>query len=238
MPPRPGRLDGRARIDIVATLRAAAPWQRLRGARPDGRVAIRASDIRLKRYQTRSDRLLVFAVDASGSAAFARLAEVKGAVEILLSQAYARRDHVALIAFRGTAAELLLPPTRSLLRTKKALAGLPGGGATPLASGLRAALEQALQARGRGMDPALVLLTDGRPNISLAGEADRAAAKGDATAMARLIRASGVGGLVIDAGNRPSPALAETAAEMGLPCLALPRADAERMSGAVAATLA
>lgn len=233
LPPRAGRLDGRARIDLVATLRAAAPWQRMRGAGPDGPVRIRASDIRLKRHETRSDRLIVFAVDASGSAAFARLAEVKGAVELLLAQAYARRDHVALVAFRGTEAALLLPPTRSLLRTKKELSGLPGGGGTPLASGLRAALEEAVRARGRGMDPAVVLLTDGRPNVALSGEAGRPQAIADATAAARLIRASGVAGLVVDAGNRPSPALRDLAAEMGATCLPLPRADAERLSRSV-----
>ncbi|TFL19301.1 magnesium chelatase subunit D [Jannaschia formosa] len=237
LPPRPGRPDGRARIDLVATLRAAAPWQSLRGGGPGHPVQVRAQDIRLRRYETRSDRLVIFAVDASGSAAFARLAEVKGAVELLLGQAYARRDHVALVSFRGTGAELLLPPTRSLLRTRKELSGLPGGGGTPLAAGLRAALEQAVQARGRGMDPAVVLLTDGRPNVALSGDADRAAAIGDATAMARALRVSGVTALVIDAGNRPSPALRDLASEMGARCLPLPRADAARLERSVADAL-
>ncbi|MEM9550776.1 MAG: magnesium chelatase ATPase subunit D, partial [Pseudomonadota bacterium] len=127
LPPRPGRLDGRARVDIVATLRAAAPWQPLRRrARPDAPgVLIRASDIRVRRFEERSDRLLIFAVDASGSAAISRLNEAKGAVELLLGEAYARRDHVALIAFRGAGADLLLPPTRSLVQTKRRLAALP-----------------------------------------------------------------------------------------------------------------
>ncbi|GIT91367.1 magnesium-chelatase 60 kDa subunit [Jannaschia pagri] len=238
LPPRAGRLDGRARLDLVATLRAAAPWQRLRGGGPGQPVQVRASDIRLKRYETRSDRLLIFAVDASGSAAFARLAEVKGAVELLLAEAYARRDHVALIAFRGTAADLLLPPTRSLLRTKKELSGLPGGGGTPLAAGLRQSAELAHQARGRGMDPAVIVLTDGRPNITLAGEAARGTATAEATTMARTLRAAQVPGLLIDAGNRPTPALATLAAEMGAPCVPLPRADAEKMRRTVAQALA
>ncbi|PWJ21693.1 VWA domain-containing protein [Jannaschia seohaensis] len=237
LPPRPGRPDGRARIDLVATLRAAAPWQTLRGAGPGQTVQVRAGDIRLKRYETRSDRLVIFAVDASGSAAFARLGEVKGAVELLLAQAYSRRDHVALVSFRGTQAECLLPPTRSLLRTRKELSGLPGGGGTPLAAGLRTALEQAVQARGRGMDPAVVLLTDGRPNVALSGRADRAEAIGDATAMGRALRAAGVTAMVIDAGNRPSPALRDLAREMGADCLPLPRADAARLSHAVSDAL-
>ena len=115
LPSRPGRLDGTARIDLVATLRAAAPWQPIRRKHQPDRpgLLIRPSDIRLKRYAEQSDRLLIFCVDASGSAAMARLGEAKGAIELLLADAYANRDHVALIAFRGTGAEILLPPTRS-----------------------------------------------------------------------------------------------------------------------------
>lgn len=237
LPPRPGRPDGRSRIDLVSTLRTAAPWQRLRGGGPGTRVLVRASDLRFKRYESRSDRLLIFAVDASGSAAFARLAEAKGAVELLLAEAYARRDHVALLAFRNAEADLLLPPTRSLVRTKRELAGLPGGGGTPLAAALRESATLARQASGRGMDPALVVLTDGRPNIALNGNPSRTEAKEDAEAMSRLIRAAGLSGLVIDTGARPSPALASLAAEMGAPCLPLPRADAHGLSRAVAAAL-
>ena len=117
------------------------PGRRSAARRPghDRLLELRADDIRLKQAQERSDRLLIFTVDASGSSALARLAEAKGAVELLLAQAYARRDHVALVAFRGAGAEVLLPPTRSLVQTKRRLAGLPGGGGTPLASGLAAA---------------------------------------------------------------------------------------------------
>ncbi|MEM7644568.1 MAG: VWA domain-containing protein, partial [Pseudomonadota bacterium] len=237
LPPRPGRPDGRSRIDLVSTLRTAAPWQRLRGGGPGARVLVRASDLRFRRYETRSDRLLIFAVDASGSAAFARLAEAKGAVELLLAEAYARRDHVALLAFRNDRADLLLPPTRSLVRTKRELAGLPGGGGTPLAAALRDGAMLARQASGRGMDPALVVLTDGRPNIALSGAANRAEARQDAETMSRLIRAAGLSGLVIDTGARPSTTLASLAAQMGATCLPLPRADAHGLSRAVASTL-
>lgn len=239
LPPRGGRLDGTSRIDLVATLRAAAPWQPMRRkASPDAKgLLIRPSDIRLKRYEETSDRLLIFVVDASGSAAMSRLGEAKGAVELLLAEAYARRDHVALIAFRGTGAEILLPPTRSLVQTKRRLASLPGGGGTPLAAGLKAAGELAVQARSRGLSPTVAMLTDGRANITLDGLADRTQAAQDATTLARLLRAQGISGLVLDMSNRPQDALRDLAAQMNAPYVPLPRADAKRLSGAITKAL-
>jgi len=244
LPPRPGRLDGTARVDLISTLRAAAPWQplRRRGAEgsdaPPRRLHVATGDIRTKRYRETSDRVLIFTVDASGSSAMSRLAEAKGAVELLLGEAYARRDHVALVAFRGTGAEVLLPPTRSLVQTKRRLAGLPGGGGTPLAAGLAAALDLARAAAGRGMTPTVALLTDGRANIALDGSAGRVQAGEDATRLARALRAARIPALVIDTGPRPQPALRALAAEMGAPYLPMPRADAARLSGAVSAALA
>jgi magnesium chelatase subunit D len=238
LPSRPGKPDGRARIDIVATLRNAAPWQPLRRQdESSARVIIHPSDIRLRRFETRSDRLLIFAVDASGSAAMARLAEAKGAVELLLAQAYARRDHVALIAFRGTGAELLLPPTRSLVQAKRRLAGLPGGGGTPLAAGLLAGATLAAQARGRGLDPALALLTDGRANVALDGSGGRAAAMQDAREVATHLRDLGMPAILIDTSARSAAETAQLAHGLGAHYLALPRADATRISGAVSAAL-
>ena len=240
LPSLPGVPGSGRRIDLVATLRAAAPWQPMRRKAPVGetlKLEIRKSDLRLKRYQETSDRVLIFAVDASGSSAFARLAEAKGAVELLLAQAYARRDHVALVAFRGTTAELLLPPTRSLVQTKRRLASLPGGGGTPLAAGLRMAYELALQTRARGMTPTVALLTDGRGNIALDGTPNRETAEVDSLRMARALRAAGMPGLVIDIANRPQAALRRMAAELDAPYLALPRADAQRLSAALQAAL-
>jgi magnesium chelatase subunit D len=237
IPSRPGRLDGTARLDLVATLRAAAPWQTIRGKAPGGPILVYPSDIHLKRYEDKSDRLIIFAVDASGSAALARLGEAKGAVELLLARAYATRDHVALIAFRGETAELLLPPTRSLVQTKRRLAGLPGGGGTPLAHGLREAGDLAARARAQGLTPTLALLTDGRANIALDGSANRGQAAEDATGMARWLRSLGVASIVLDLGTRPQPALATLAAEMAGTYLPLPRATAERMSDALGQAL-
>ncbi|MEL7282308.1 MAG: magnesium chelatase subunit D [Pseudomonadota bacterium] len=239
LPPRPGRLDGRARIDVVATLRTAAPWQGLRQkARNHGpRLIIHPSDIRLKRYEERSDRLVIFTVDASGSAAMARMAEAKGAVELMLAQAYAKRDQVALIGFRGQQAEILLAPTRSLVQAKKQLAGLPGGGGTPLASGLRSALELAELGRVRGFSPALAILTDGRANVALDGGHGRAQAKLDAQAMARALALQGLKSVVIDTAQRPGRDGADLAAWLAGDYLALPRADAKAISAATDAAL-
>jgi magnesium chelatase subunit D len=238
LPSRPGTPGSGKRIDLVATLRAAAPWQPLRRRSVDTtRLEIRQSDLRLKRYQETSDRVLIFAVDASGSSALARLGEAKGAVELLLAQAYARRDHVALIAFRGTSAELMLPPTRSLVQTKRRLASLPGGGGTPLAAGLQMAFELAVQTKARGMTPTVALLTDGRGNIALDGSTNREMAEADSLKLARALRATGIPGLVIDIATRPQPALKRLAEMLDAPYLPLPRADAQRLSAALQAAL-
>lgn len=238
LPSRPGKPGGRARIDPVATLRAAIPWQRLRPPSPAGQtVALRLSDIRIRRHEERSDRVVIFTVDASGSQAMARMSEAKGAVECLLAEAYRRRDQVALVAFRGKVAEVLLAPTRALVRARKALSGLPAGGATPLAAGLDAAASLALQAQGAGAAPVIVLLSDGRGNIARDGTADRTRAAADAEASARMLAAAGIESLILDTGRRPDAALEALARALGGTYLAMPFARARDMSAAVTAAL-
>ncbi len=239
--PLPARDGGnrQGRVDLIATLRAAIPWQTLRrrDAPHHAGPIIRHSDLRYKRYVDHSDRLLIFAVDASGSAALARMGEAKGAIELLLAEAYARRDHVALISFRGQDAEVLLEPTRSLVQTKRKLADLPGGGATPLAAGLMAAQNMAAQARRKGLTPTVITLTDGRANMALDGTADRGQATIDAQTVARALRAARVDSIVIDTGKRPEPSLSKVADLLGGSYIALPRADARSVAGVVASTL-
>jgi magnesium chelatase subunit D len=232
---RPGRPGGGHRLDVVETLRAAAPWQRLRRRQTAARLAFRASDLRIRHYKSQPRSTTVFVVDASGSAALNRLAEAKGAVELMLGECYIRRDQVALLAFRGKAAELLLPPTGALARARRCLGALPGGGGTPLAAGLQAAaiLADALQRRGEA--PKLVLLTDGRGNIALDGTPDRPRALADAERVAHRLRASHLPALVIDISPRPQPEAGKLAAAMGARLLALPRADAAALSRAVRA---
>ena len=238
-PPRKGKLDGQNRIDIVATLRAAAPLQTIRRLQTntDRQVLIYPDDIHVKCYETRSERVVIFAVDASGSAALARLSEAKGAVELLLGQAYARRDHVALVGFRNTQADILLPPTRSLVQTKKRLAELPGGGGTPFAMGIKAAAELAQKCIAQGKAPMIVILTDGRANIALDGTFDRATAMENAHQMAQWIANTGIRSVIMDVGNRPNRALSHLARDMQARYFALPRADALSISNTVGAEL-
>ncbi len=234
LPPRPGRPGGQARLHVLATLRAAAPKQRLRQSNPPRPgVAIRAEDFHVQRYQQRSSSCLILALDASGSAALQRLAEAKGAVELLLQQSYARRDSVCIVAFRGAQAQLLLPMTRSLVRAKRAMTGLPGGGGTPLALALRMAHEQAAQLQRQGVTPILVVLSDGRANVDLQGLGGRAQAQADAQSWGRLWRQSGHRALWIDTSMQPEPQARQLAATMGAAYLPMPQLQAQRMARAM-----
>ena len=232
---RPGELRGTARLALVDTLRAAAPWQRLRrrDGKPGPLIRVAASDIRVQRFKQHTETTAIFVVDASGSSALNRLAEAKGAVELLLADCYVRRDQVAVVAFRGTAAEILLPPTSSLVRAKRSLAGLPGGGATPLALGLEAASGLAEEAVRRGRSPLLVLLTDGRANIGRDGKPGRPKAEADALVAAIPLRLARVPALLVDTAPRPVPYARQLAEAMGARYLALPSADSQRLSEAV-----
>jgi magnesium chelatase subunit D len=230
---RPGEPRNGARIALLETLRAAVPWQRLRPRPEHARIAVRREDFRIQRFRENTESTAIFVVDASGSAALHRLAEAKGAVELLLAECYARRDRVAVIAFRGKAAELLLPPTQSLVRAKRALAGLPGGGASPLASGLDAALTLARLERRAGRTPLIVVLTDGRANMARDGRTGRPIAEEDALAVAKFLSAEKHSTLIVDTAPRPQPFSGTLALAAGGRCLPLPQAGAQALAGAV-----
>jgi magnesium chelatase subunit D len=233
LPPRPGRPGGLARLHVLATLRAAAPKQRLRSGTQTARVAIRSEDFHVHRYQQNSATCLILALDASGSAALQRLAEAKGAVELLLQQSYARRDSVCIVAFRGAQAQLLLPMTRSLVRAKRAMTGLPGGGGTPLALALKMACEQAQQLHRQGVTPLLVVLSDGRANISLAGVGGREQAQADAVQWATQWRLTGHRSMWIDTSVKPDAQVQNMASTMGGHYLPMPQVQAHRMASAM-----
>jgi magnesium chelatase subunit D len=235
--------DG-APLDILETIRAAAPWQKLRRmeletleAPATGRtqrpVEVRRQDFRVRTFKTPRESATIFAVDASGSSALNRLAEAKGAIELLLADCYSRRDHVALIAFRGKSADLLLPPTRSLARVKRSLAALPGGGGTPLASAIDCAAALADVVRRKGQTPTIVFLTDGKANVDRAGNGSRERAESDMLEAARAFKAAGFRALVIDTSPRPSQQSRRFASEMDATYLPLPYANAQALSDAV-----
>ncbi len=206
----------RARIDVAATLRAAAPWQLLRmttdscplitslpgsqGHDVVGRqspVVLHSQDIRIKQFRSKAGALFCFAVDASGSMALHRMRQAKGAVHALLQRAYVHRDRVALLSFRGERADLLLPPSQSVELARRALDLLPTGGGTPLAAALLAALAIAKQARSHGiMQTVLVLLTDGRANVGL--RAGRDGIEAELRVLGRSIVEAGIHTMVID----------------------------------------
>ena len=163
-------------LALDATLRSAAPHQQSRRQASDSDAAallIEPWDIREKVRETHTGSLILFVVDASGSmGAQRRMVAVKGAVMSLLLDAYQRRDRVGLIAFRGTGAEMLLPPTGSVEMAQWCLQEMPTGGRTPLARALYLAMEtlETERLKDRDVLPLLVLMSDGRANVNLAGE--------------------------------------------------------------------
>ena len=237
--PRPGAPSQGARLHVLATLRAAAPRQKLRPPPPGGgRIAVRSEDFHVHRFQQKQASCLIFAVDASGSAALARLAEAKGAVELMLQQSYARRDQVCVIAFRGQKAEVLLPPTRSLVRAKRALGGLPGGGGTPLATALKLCRDQAQAQMRLGVTPLLVVLCDGRANVNLQGLGGRESAMADALAWAQAWRSLACAAVWLDTSIQPDAKAQQLAQTMGARYLPMPQAQAQRMAAVMQSLVA
>lgn len=188
---------GKARdIAFDATLRAAAPFQRTRAVSGQA-LRVLKSDFREKVREMRTGTTILFVVDASGSmGAQNRMKAVKGAVLSLLNDAYQKRDKVGMIAFRREHAELLLGVTRSVDLAQRCLKTMPTGGKTPLASRLLKGYEllKAAKAKDPHTVPYMVLVSDGRANVSLNGgnpvkEAEEIAAH---------IAAEGIRTLVID----------------------------------------
>lgn len=231
-----GLPGGGVRLNLIETLRAAAPWQQIRRQedRP-GRLEIRVDDLRVRRMKQHVAGTTIFLVDASGSSALHRLGEAKGAVELLLADCYVRRNQVAMIAFSGRGAEVLLPPTRSLARARRNLADLPGGGGTPLAAGIDATALMVEEVKRKGQAPGVVILTDGKANLTRAGTGSRAVAEEEALTAARAMRLLDAKAIVIDTSPQPQPQAARVADALGARYLPLPRADAEVLCQAVKA---
>ena len=234
LPPRPGRPGGGDRLHLLATLRAAAPQQRLRGRHLGSpTLRIRGADLHVHRHQQHAPSCLILALDASGSTALHRLAEARGAVQLLLEQSYARRDSVCVIGFRGAQAQLLLPMTRSLVRARRALTGLPGGGGTPLASALQMAHAQATQLQRQGVTPILVVLSDGRANVTLQGLGGRVQAQADAQHWALAWQRTGHPSLWIDTAPQPEPLAQQLAQQLSARYLPMPQVQTHGLAQAL-----
>ena len=217
-------------IHLMATLRAAAPYQISRGR--VSRLELRGSDLREAVREGREGNLVLFCVDASGSmAARRRMSAVKGAVLSLLTDAYQRRDKVGLIVFRGHEATLVLPPTSSVDAAARRMTELPTGGRTPLAAGLNRcadllAVERVRDPRRR---PLLVVVTDGKATSGGSSPVD--AARAAATRLAHERVAS----VVVDAddGHVRLGLAADLAGYLDAPCLRIADLAAAPLAGLV-----
>ena len=204
----------RGSVALDATVRAAAVSRvtdevATVSARAGMKVKVGPEALRYKQLRSRPGTLFIFLVDTSGSMAANRIAQAKGALAQLLRRSYVNRDRVALVSFRESGSELLLPPSPSASRARTLLDALPVGGATPLAAGLLRALDVARRAEAEGARSVrLVVFTDGRANVPLAG---RISAEGDARreriraeiqALGASLRKARVASLVVDTQNR------------------------------------
>jgi len=227
--------DGPIRsLAIGATVRAAAARRLGTGVETEALVTV--ADLREAVREQRAGNLIVLAVDASGSmGADRRMEAAKGAVLSLLLDAYQRRDKVALVTFRGDTAAVALKPTSSVEVARARLTELPTGGRTPLAEGIRTALDVATGGSRSAHQPLLVLITDGRATSGGSSRRDPVGAAHDA---AEAVRRRGVSAVVVDAEDGPTRLglSRELAAAMGARYLTLPELSAVTLDSAVRAS--
>lgn len=210
-------------LAVGATMRSAA-------LRDPIRFHVTKSDLHRQVRVDKSGNLILFVVDASGSMASQRRMEaVKGAVLSLLTDAYQRRDEVAVISFRGESAGLLLSPTRSVDLAEQGLRELPTGGRTPLPHALQLTLETLEKTEGERMSPLLVLLSDGKANVPLRDNGDPWR---EVLELAGLLAARGIPALVLDTetGYVRLGKASQLAKALGAECLPLEELSAENLA--------
>ncbi|OPX72318.1 MAG: von Willebrand factor type A domain protein [Methanoregulaceae archaeon PtaB.Bin108] len=182
-------------LALDATIRAAAPYQAVRSSGALA-VSIREDDIRERVRVGKVSASCVFLVDASGSmGAMKRMEAAKGAILSLLLDSYQHRDRIGMVAFRADRADVLLPLSHSVDLAKKSLADLPTGGKTPLAEGIWKAIEvlDREQRKNGEAVPVLVLISDGRANVSRGGDI-----RAEIRSAAQELRSRGIHTVVID----------------------------------------
>jgi magnesium chelatase subunit D len=184
-------------VALDATIRAAAPYQKERKGQSDLSMVIKTQDIREKIRIGKVSTATMFVVDASGSMGVNRRMEsAKGAVLSLLQDSYQQRDKIGVVAFRGSQADVLLPLCSSVDLAYKNLKELPTGGRTPLAAGLESGLNLLVHEKRRdeGAIPVLVLISDGRANVSKENKDTQM----ELVALSEHARAKGIQVIVID----------------------------------------
>jgi len=201
-----------SRIAVDASLRASA----CAGYRmsPSKSKLLRSPDtrhltpsLRYKQLSRKSGRLFIFAIDASGSMALNRIHQAKGAVLTLLKQSYIKRDRVAIVGFRGTSAEVLLPPSRSMLRARRVLDSMEIGGGTPLTAGLIRSLDVVKRDQNDG-EIVLLIFTDGNANVAARSNGSKSQSERRKTIESELVslgsalEKAGVKTFVVDSHNR------------------------------------
>jgi len=217
--------------DLAVTATLHHSLMRTGGLSAAGRLEVTAEDLHQKVKAGRQGNLMLFVVDASGSmAALQRMEMVKATVLSLLRDAYERRDEVGVIAFRGTKAELLLSPTRSVDTAEKQLRDLPTGGRTPLAHALQVATDVLNRNSGASHpEPLLIVVSDGKANVALNGTGD---AWQQSLEYAQAFGRKGVAALVLDTevGFVRMGRAGELAAALGAQCMSLEEFSAETLA--------
>ena len=225
------------KIKIIDSIQAALPYQVERQIYKnfDENMLLRIlpEDLRVSKKRNRVRNTTIFLVDASGSSASKRLGEAKGAVELLLAECYIRRDEVALISFRGKRSDLLLEPTRSLVRAKKCLRGLKGGGGTPMPAALEHAFNLCCSELSHGKSPVLVILSDGGANVTRSGVGGRSKAFEESLKSAELFNSHTIKSIFIDIADNPASQTRFLADKLGATYLPLPRASSKKILDAV-----
>ena len=185
-------------VTLDATIRAAAVYQKKREVDSNLAAVIKSRDIREKIRVGKISTATMFVVDASGSmGANRRMESAKGAVLSLLLDSYQQRDKVGMVAFKGDQADVLLPLCRSSDLAVERLKELPTGGRTPLAAGLEQGLNLLIAEKHRDEEaiPILLLISDGRANVSAGGSKEL---EQELLALAEQARAKGIYVIVID----------------------------------------